>query len=127
MRLIRGNQLAFQPAAHENPDDPGVWKKVLAAAGDLIAGRIQMINWAKMRPGARFVAHYHEDMQEVFILMRGRVEIVVAGKQADLEVGDAIIVEPREAHAMHNPGDAEAEFLAIGIAGGEHGRTVLVE
>jgi mannose-6-phosphate isomerase-like protein (cupin superfamily) len=50
-------------------------KKVLFNKNDLIKGQIMMINWSKMAPGKSFSAHYHEDMDEVFIMIQGKAEI----------------------------------------------------
>ena len=75
MRVIRATELEFVAASHEDPDSPGVLKKVLLQRDDLIAGRVQMVNWALLPVGQSFSPHYHEDMEEVFIVIRGRAEI----------------------------------------------------
>ena len=43
MKIVRGNSLEFIPASHEDSQNPGVLKKVLATRNDLIAGRVQMV------------------------------------------------------------------------------------
>lgn len=46
-----------------------------------------MINWAKLPIGKSFAKHYHEDMEEVFILIEGKAEILVDDKKAIIKRG----------------------------------------
>jgi mannose-6-phosphate isomerase-like protein (cupin superfamily) len=126
MNIVYATDRSFVPAAHENPQSPGVWKKVLLQRADLQAGNVQMINWARLPPDKHFAAHYHEDMQEVFVILAGEVQIRVAGQTAVLRRGDTIVIDAREVHQMSNAGPADAEYLAMGITAGAHGRTVVV-
>jgi mannose-6-phosphate isomerase-like protein (cupin superfamily) len=127
MRIIRGNDITYIPASHERPDEPGVLKKVLVQAGDLIEGRVQMINWALLPAGKSFQAHFHEDMQEIFILVQGSTRIEIEGESAELHTGDAVFVPVAAVHTMHNSGDEDAAYIAIGITRGQGGRTVVLD
>jgi mannose-6-phosphate isomerase-like protein (cupin superfamily) len=127
MRIITSAGRSFVPAGHENPLSPGVLKKVLLEKADLQAGRIQMINWASLGAGKRFARHYHEDMQEIFILVQGEAEITVAAKTATLRRGDAVVIDPREVHQMRNASPETVEYLAIGITSEAGGKTVVVD
>jgi len=126
VRQILFNDQQFVAAGHEDPKNPGVWKKVLFRKDDLRPGRIQMVNWARLPAGNSFAAHYHEDMQEIFIVMTGEVRIRVGEQDAILGPGDAVLIDPHEVHQMWNDGDQEVDYIAIGIAGGPDGKTVLV-
>ncbi|OGV91530.1 hypothetical protein A3A66_00130 [Microgenomates group bacterium RIFCSPLOWO2_01_FULL_46_13] len=125
MRIIRGKELAFIPASHELPDEPGSLKKVLWRREDLLAGRVQMINWAKMPVGKEFRAHYHEDMEEVFIVVSGRAEIKIGKERAVLERGDAVVIPMQVVHWMRNVGKREVEYIALGISAAGKGKTVV--
>ena len=127
MRIIRSAAREFVPAGHENPLAPGVLKKVLLEKADLRPGRVQMINWASLGSGKAFAPHYHEDMQEVFILVQGEAEITVGAETATLRRGDAVVIDPREVHRMRNAAADAAEYLAIGITSEAGGKTVVVE
>ena len=126
MKIIPGASRAFVPASHEDPSAPGVYKKILGAGVDFLQGRVRMINWALLPCGSSFRPHYHEDMQEVFVIMRGRVEINVDGQTAEMQSGDAVFIEPREVHVMRNCGDSDAEYLVVGISLDQGGKSVLV-
>jgi mannose-6-phosphate isomerase-like protein (cupin superfamily) len=126
MKLILSADRPFIPASHENPLSPGVWKRVLLQKADLHAGAVQMVNWARLPPGKSFAPHYHEDMQEVFVIIQGVARITVAADTSVLHRGDAILIDPREIHQMWNDGAEDVEYLAMGISAGRGGRTIVV-
>lgn len=124
MRLTRFNDLNFIPASHEDAKDPGAFKKVLLKRDDLPAGRIQMINWAKIPRGRTFAPHYHQKMVEVFIIMSGKVKVKIDGEEAILEKADCVIAEENQVHTMTNISEEDVDYLAIGVVTGEGGKTV---
>jgi mannose-6-phosphate isomerase-like protein (cupin superfamily) len=125
MKIFRLKEREWIPASHESPQSPSVWKKVLLQKADLLEGRVQMVNWCRMEPGKTFHPHYHEDMEEVFILLKGRARIFVPGEEADLREAEAVVIPPREVHEMKNTGEEDLEYLALGISQGQGGKTVL--
>ena len=58
MRIIRGSEIDFVPASHEDAKQPGVLKRVLATREELLDGRVQMINWASLPAGSSFRPHH---------------------------------------------------------------------
>lgn len=127
MHIVRGSSLAFLPASHEKPDQPGVLKKVLGTRSDFVAGQVQMLNWSLCPTGSSFRLHYHEDMQEVFVIFNGTVAMEVDGQTATLHAGDAIFVAPGQVHKMTNTCQEDVTYLVFGIATGQNGKTVVVE
>ena len=125
MKIVRGNSLEFVPASHEDSQNPGVLKKVLATRNDLIAGRVQMVNWSHLPAGSEFQSHYHEDMQEVFVILNGQVAMTVDGLQINLQGGDAILIDAREVHQMRNCFDQDVDYVVFGISQEQGGQTVL--
>lgn len=126
MKIIRSNKLRFVPASHEDPKDPGVLKKVLLKKDDIIEGRIRMINWAKLPRGKSFQAHFHEDMEEVFIILKGSAKITIDKKSEIIQEGDTVVIPVRGVHTMENVGDVDVEYIAMGISKGKDGKTVVV-
>ena len=127
MLIVRGDQIDFEPASHENPADPGVLKRVLAKKDHFIRGHIQMLNWARLPVGKSFQRHFHQDMQEVFIILQGRVEMEVGDISSELDKGDAIFVEPKEIHKMTNVCDQDVEYIVFGVSTEKGGKTIVVE
>lgn len=116
------------PASHENPEKPGVLKRVLFERSELIEGRVQMVNSAVIKPGERFQKHYHEDMDEIFLIASGEGVGEVDGERVPLRAGDALMVEAREAHVIWNASDEhELVYFVFGITKDLGGRTVVTE
>lgn len=126
VRITRGAELTFSAASHEDPMRPGVLKKVLYKRDDLQQGRVQMVNWAKFPPRSAFRRHYHEDMEEIFIILDGSVELIADGERSVLNAGDAVAIGPRVVHEMRNLTDSEVNYIVFGITRDQGGQTVLV-
>jgi mannose-6-phosphate isomerase-like protein (cupin superfamily) len=118
--------LPFVRASHEDPKFPGVLKKVLLRADDFVVGKVQMVNWALLAPGRSFKRHYHEDMQEVFIIIRGDARITVGGREARIGPGDVVVIPVGDIHTMENIGEEAVEYIVVGISEEKGGKTVVV-
>lgn len=127
MHIIRLKNIALEPASHEDPHDPGVVKQVLFHRNELPKGTIQMINWSTLLPGKTFQNHFHEAMDEIFIILNGHVKISMNNEVEILIKGDAVVVPANHHHAMTNMGENPVHYIALGIVVGEGGRTVIVE
>ncbi|HMO13479.1 MAG TPA: cupin domain-containing protein [Pirellulaceae bacterium] len=127
MLVVRGQEIGFTPASHEDFQRPGVLKKVLATREAFVEGRVQMLNWSLCPKGSAFRKHFHEDMQETFVILNGAVRMEVAGETVHLQAGDAILIEAREVHQMFNIGDEDVTYIVFGISTGQNGRTILVD
>ena len=126
MRIIRFDAQPYVPASHEDAAKPGVLKKIMCGRDDLAAGRVQMINWALLGPGKAFQAHYHEDMQEIFVITAGTAHMTVGSETAILAPGDAVVVPEQAVHVMENRGAEDVRYVVVGVAREAGGRTVVV-
>ena len=124
MKIVKGIQIEYVPANHEDPKDPGVLKKVLAVKDDLVSGRVQMVNWAKLPKGKSFANHYHEDMTEILIILSGRIKFIINNEETVVEKGDMVIVGQKESHQAQNIDGSDAEFISIGISQEKGGKTI---
>lgn len=93
---------------------------------------MNVLNWSLLKAGKSFQRHYHEDMQEVFVMIAGqaRMHIEEADRpvfNVDLRAGDAILIEPREIHSMENTGDEDVTYLVFGLSSEPDGQTVVVD
>ncbi len=127
MKTARFRDLPSIPASHENPLNPGVLKKVLFKKGDIVPGEIQMVNWATLLPRKSFQAHYHEDMDEVFIILNGKAKMNIGKEELFLGQGDAVIVPLKKIHTMKNLGSQPLDYIVFGISRNKKGKTVIVE
>lgn len=127
MKVVRGSAIDFEPASHEDPDDPGVLKKVLLTSDDLLAGMIPMVNWASLPAGKSFAAHYHEDMQEVFVIVNGNGTFAVDNDSVVVGRQDVVVVPVGAVHRLENTGNVPLEYVVFGVSGEGKGKTVVVE
>ena len=127
MQIARGSQIQFIPASHEGPDDSGVLKRVLATKEDLFRGQVMMVNWSLLPDGKSFEPHYHEDMQEVFVILNGTVTMTVDDQPHELRHGDAILIAPHEIHRMSNHCGEAVEYIVFGVSTEQDGKTVVVQ
>ena len=126
MKYVAAADGEFVAASHEDPIRPGVLKRVIATQADIPAGQVMMVNWARLPGHSSFQRHYHEDMQEVFVLISGRVRMQVGGESVEMQAGDTVIVDAREPHEMQNLLETDAEYVVFGVSTGQGGRTVVV-
>ena len=70
-----------------------------------------MVNWATLLSGKAYAEHFHEDMQEVSIIISGIAIAHVDGVEITLAHGDVLVVDPKEVHQMRNPGSEPVIFL----------------
>lgn len=124
MKLVRHQEVSYQPASHEDPRSPGVLKKVMATTGQLSQGKVQMINWARLEPAKSFEAHYHQDMEEVFIIVSGSPQMSIDKHRLTLARGDMVLVQEGEIHQMTNPTDQVVEYVVVGISRQTGGQTI---
>jgi mannose-6-phosphate isomerase-like protein (cupin superfamily) len=127
MHVVRGGDLTFIPASHEKTDQPGVLKKVLGTKFDFVDGRVQMLNWSVCPKDSSFRRHYHEDMQEVFIILNGQVTMQIEHDTVELNAGDAVFIEPREVHKMTNRSAEDVFYIVFGISLDQDGQTIVIE
>lgn len=127
MKKISLKNISYIPASHEDKDDPGVLKKALFEKNDFPLGsKIEMINWATLLKGKSFKSHYHEDMDEVFIIISGKLKIEIDGEKDFLEKGDAVFIPMKKIHQMENIDKEDAHYIVVGVSLGKNGKTVRV-
>jgi len=127
MIIVKSKDLNYIPASHEDQQNPEVWKKILFRKEDLAGDGVRMINWAKLPKGNSFKAHYHENMDEIYIILNGKTIVKVAGEEAELEKGDAVLIPTKLIHKMTNVCNEDVIYIVVGISRGRDGKTVIVE
>ena len=62
--------------------------------------------------------HYHNNCEETFHLLEGRLELLRGESWCTLEAGQSALVPRNVVHSFRNPGDTPARFLSAFTAGG---------
>ncbi len=83
---------------------------------DFDKGQVVIVNWSVLPIGKSFALHYHESLQEVFIIFKGKVKAIVNGEEMILESGDGLIADINEEHTMENISNEDVIFLMFGVS-----------
>lgn len=57
------------------------------------------------------IHHYHEQMNEIYLVARGTATGLIAGEQVQLSAGDCLVVEPGERHTFIDSSDDYLVFV----------------
>ncbi|WP_433261034.1 class I tRNA ligase family protein [Actinosynnema sp. CS-041913] len=68
--------------------------------------------WGRVVPGGSSTPHQHDEV-EVFVLVRGRGEVVVDGKAVPVGPGTVVRFAPFETHVVTNTGDEDLVFFDL--------------
>lgn len=80
------------------------------------------INQIVLQPGQRGRIHRHEHQEEVYLVLQGRLHLVVEGEGTELGAGELIRVAPRLRRQLVNRGAGRLVLLALGGDGEHQGR-----
>jgi mannose-6-phosphate isomerase-like protein (cupin superfamily) len=83
----------------------------LMDAGDL-GSRNMTVTWVDVPPGGEQRAHSHEDAEQVYVIVRGRGRIQVAGDVEEVGEGDLIFIPPATQHGITNDGDETLVYVS---------------
>jgi len=116
MKKISQKAIKWEPATHEDPNDPGVLKKVIVNHGEVdSASKLMMINLCMVPVGKTHKAHSHDTMEEIFYFTEGTGEVKIDNEIEKVGAGDRIIVPAKSIHQVKNLGNAELLYIGIGI------------
>jgi uncharacterized cupin superfamily protein len=80
------------------------------------------INLVVLRAGQRGRIHAHERQDEVYLVLEGRLTLVIEGVEHSLGPDDAVRVGAAVRRQLVNAGPARVVLLAVGAAGTHVGR-----
>jgi mannose-6-phosphate isomerase-like protein (cupin superfamily) len=83
----------------------------LMDAGDL-GSRNLTVTWVDVPPGAEQRAHSHEDAEQVYVIVRGRGRMQVAGDVEEVGEGDLVFIPPATQHAIRNDGPETLVYVS---------------
>jgi mannose-6-phosphate isomerase-like protein (cupin superfamily) len=80
------------------------------------------INQIVLQPGERGRIHRHQRQEEVYLVLEGRLALVVEGEETELREGELIRVAPQLRRQLVNRGPGRVVLIALGGEGDHHGR-----
>ena len=80
-------------------------------AGDL-GSRNLTVTWVDVPPGAEQRAHSHEESEQVYVVVRGRGRMTVAGDVEEVGEGDLVFIPPATEHGIVNDGSEPLVYVS---------------
>ena len=80
------------------------------------------LNVLTLKPRQRGRIHRHREQEEVYIVLRGTLTLVVEGEEVSVDEGEAVRVAPEMRRQLVNRGHTPVVLIAIGGAGEHVGR-----
>jgi mannose-6-phosphate isomerase-like protein (cupin superfamily) len=80
-------------------------------AGDL-GSRNLTVTWVDVPPGAEQRAHSHEEAEQVYVIVRGRGRMQVAGDVEEVGEGDLVFIPPATQHGIVNTGPETLVYVS---------------
>ena len=83
----------------------------LLDAGDL-GSRNLTVTWVEVPPGAEQRPHSHRDSEQVYVIVRGRGRMEVAGDVEEVSEGDLVFIPPAAEHGITNDGSETLTYVS---------------
>jgi mannose-6-phosphate isomerase-like protein (cupin superfamily) len=80
------------------------------------------INQMVLEPGQRMRIHLHEQQEEVYLVLAGRLTIVVEGEDRDFGPDELVRIPPHVRRQLVNRGPERVSLLALGGSGAHEPR-----
>ena len=80
------------------------------------------MNLILLRPGQQGRIHRHQHQEEVYLVLEGRLTLVIEGEEHGLAFGDLARVAPEVRRQLINRSSGRCAILALGAAGEHRGR-----
>jgi mannose-6-phosphate isomerase-like protein (cupin superfamily) len=85
----------------------------------------QSLAQATVPPGATTEAHYHRMTEEIYLFTAGAGRMILAGEEAAVRAGDAVVIPPGAEHQLVNDGAEPLVLLCCCSPPYSHEDTVL--
>ena len=89
--------------------------------------RNQSLAEARLPEGTATMPHLHPKTEEIYYILEGEGEMIIANDKRDVFPGDAIAIPPGAAHQIINRGNGELKFLCCCAPAYEDTDTVMLD
>lgn len=80
------------------------------------------INQIVLQAGQRGRIHRHQRQEEVYLVLEGRLTLLIEGEETELGEGELIRIAPQLRRQLVNRGPGRLALIALGGEGEHHGR-----
>lgn len=109
MKIVR-----FEDIPSESSHHGTVLRKALLRRPE-VQSKLLGLNEAYLEPGQPVEPHAHTDAEEIFIVLKGKANMIVDGKNTILDERCLIVIAPTEKHELKHIGNEQLIFLTIMI------------
>ena len=88
----------------------GYSKKILLTEEDL-KSKGNIVQIVKNKPHTEIKPHYHNDMTEIYHVLKGNAIVFCGDTKVRAQSGDTLLCEPGEVHGLDN--DTDNDFLFV--------------
>lgn len=89
--------------------------------------RNQSLAEARLPEGTSTMPHLHPEAEEIYYILEGEGEMIIANDKREVFPGDAIAIPPGAAHQIINQGNGELKFLCCCAPAYEDTDTVMLD
>jgi mannose-6-phosphate isomerase-like protein (cupin superfamily) len=109
MKKISLEKVKEQEVSH----NPEILKKVMIHKAEF--NNIMNFGHTRFTPNQCTSPHYHEDMNEVFFVIKGKGIFYTYESSIEVEQGDCITIPAKEVHWQSNPYKTDLEMVYFGV------------
>ena len=106
MQVFRRSEQELKEVSH----NPELKKRVIFGEG--VCGSIPQLATIDMAPGEQTTEHTHVDMDEIFYVVSGQLELEVEGECVSCSTGDTVLIKAGEKHVLGN-GSATSDLTLL--------------
>jgi quercetin dioxygenase-like cupin family protein len=99
-----------------NSSHPSQIKKVIFHGYEMTSS-VTQVAYAELRAGDSVEEHYHESMEEVFLILDGECEFILDGLLHLLKKGDVIKIAPKTKHKLTALADTKLYYFGVSTVG----------
>jgi mannose-6-phosphate isomerase-like protein (cupin superfamily) len=66
----------------------------------------------RVRPESQQALHSHTDIEQIYVIVQGRGEMIVGDERSMVEAGTLVFIPPGTDHAILNPGDDPLVYVS---------------
>jgi len=88
---------------------------VRSIAGPSMGAKAINAGLARFEPTGRADPHVHENAEQLFIVLKGKMMMKTEKEEVELGVGQAALVLPGEVHENYNLSEGITEYLTITV------------
>jgi len=81
--------------------------------GHTATGDYLEIHETVLEPGGAPHPAHHHDGEEMFLVIRGTLQVTVSGKVSLMGPGSMVFVASNDEHGIHNAGDTQAQYFVV--------------